>query len=72
MSWYCLDSGFGGHQSEHGIAVRRSDRQPSFTGLDVRIEDHAETELIPVEAQALFLVANENIYAVDAKQLLGE
>ena len=54
-------------QREQGAPVRRGDGQPALAGLKHDIKGQIESELIPVEAQALILVANVDVDRVNPK-----
>src|SRR5271165_5447426 len=57
-------------EREHGIAIRRSDCQPSFAGLEQSIRHEMKAELVEIESQALLLVADEDLHTVNAEKLI--
>ena len=63
--------GFWGDEREHGIAVRRSDRDPAFAGLDTSVEYYAEAQLVAIELETRLLVAYEHIDAVQPEKRIG-
>ena len=63
--------GLGSDEREHGIAVRRSDCDPSLAGLDAGVEDDPEAELVAVELEAQLLVTDKHIDAVEPEKRIG-
>src|SRR5882724_6749345 len=59
--------GLGRNQGENSRAVGRRDAYPPLSGLKAHIEGEVETELINVEPQTPFLIANENTHPINAE-----
>jgi hypothetical protein len=59
--------GLGNHKSKDRAAIRRGHGYPAVTGLEPGIKGQMEPELIEVKSQAAILIANEYVYAVNAK-----
>jgi len=55
-----LGTGFRSDERKHGGAIGRSDSERTACGLQGRVRDQAESQLIQVESPASLLVANEN------------
>ena len=64
---HLLRIGFGSDKREHRVAIGRSNAEPAFAGLKNGVGDEAKAELVHVETQALVLIADENLDAVNAK-----
>src|SRR5580765_1641646 len=54
-------------QSQNGCAIRRGNAHPPFATLETNIESQCESQLVQIEPQALFLIANKNVDRVYAE-----
>src|SRR6516162_2316225 len=61
---------FRRNKSDDGFSVGRSDGKPAFTRLQDRVGDQPKAEPLEIEAQAQLLIADKDLHAVNAKDLV--
>ena len=62
-----LGLGLGDDERKDGAAIGRSDGDPAVTGLEAGVEGEVEAELIEIKAQAAILIADVDVYAMEAE-----
>ena len=59
--------GFGSDEGKNSGAVRRSDSDQAFAGLELDVVGEVKAELVEVEAEAAIEIAHEDLSGMDAE-----